>query len=358
MVPRSYAVDSLILLFQSIVAPSAFREFGQHGYANALTIAVYVGMLTGAIFWGFSADVIGRKWAFNITLFICSASCVIAGAMPNWPSLAFFIALLGFGGGGNLILDTTVFLEYLPSNKQWLLTFLAAWWGLGQAVTGFIAWGFMVPGKWNCTDVETCTKANNWGWRYMLFTGGAIVFVMSVLRITVVRLRETPKYLLGLGEDAKVVETFQFLATKYNRPCSLTLEKLESCGQIQSAHGKKLFSFSETRIHFRGLFINKKMTISTILVWLSWALIGLIYPLFYVFLPYVPHKSIVPRNLLLTSISVPTLPTTAESLTEPPSKRGATTALPTFAVFPVRSLQDTCATQSCLAANTPCLLAL
>ncbi|KAM6482198.1 MFS general substrate transporter [Trichoderma sp. SZMC 28011] len=280
-----YAVDSLILLFQSIVAPSAFREFGQHGYANALTIAVYVGMLTGAIFWGFSADVIGRKWAFNITLFICSASCVIAGAMPNWPSLAFFIALLGFGGGGNLILDTTVFLEYLPSNKQWLLTFLAAWWGLGQAVTGFIAWGFMVPGKWNCTDVDTCTKANNWGWRYMLFTGGAIVFVMSVLRITVVRLRETPKYLLGLGEDAKVVETFQFLATKYNRPCSLTLEKLEACGQIQSAHGKKLFSFSETRIHFRGLFINKKMTISTILVWLSWALIGLIYPLFYVFLP-------------------------------------------------------------------------
>jgi hypothetical protein len=93
-----------------------------------------------------------------------------------------------------------------------------------------------------------------------------------------------------------VVETFQFLATKYNRPCSLTLEKLEACGQIQSAHGKKLFSFSETRIHFRGLFINKKMTISTILVWLSWALIGLIYPLFYVFLPYVPHKSIVPRN--------------------------------------------------------------
>ena len=37
-------------------------------------------------------------------------------------------------GGGNLILDTTVFLEYLPSNKQWLLTLLACWWGIGQMV--------------------------------------------------------------------------------------------------------------------------------------------------------------------------------------------------------------------------------
>lgn len=242
-------------------------------------------MLTGALLWGFTADVIGRKHAFNITLFICSISCIAAGAMPSWPSLSLFIALLGFGGGGNLIMDTTVFLEFLPSNKQWLLTFLAAWWGVGQAIAGFIAWGFLVPDKWNCEDVETCTKAGNWGWRYVLFTGGALVFAMSVLRITVIRLRETPKYLLGMGEDAQVVETFQYLATKYNRPCSLTLEKLQACGSIKSAHSKNRFSLSETMIHFRGLFCNTKITISTLLIWLSWTLIGLAYPLFYVFLP-------------------------------------------------------------------------
>ena len=118
-------------------------EFGQVGYAKALTIAVYVGMLVGAIFWGLSADMIGRRFAFNISLFICSAAAIIAGAMPNWAGLGTMIAILGFGGGGNLILDTTVFLEFLPSNKQWLVTLLAAWWGLGQACTGFIAWGFL-----------------------------------------------------------------------------------------------------------------------------------------------------------------------------------------------------------------------
>jgi MFS family permease len=275
----------MITLFQSVISSQAFLEFGQVGYDKGLNLASYVGLLVGAIFWGFGADIIGRKWAFNLSLFICSGSCILAGAMPSWASLGVFTALVGFGGGGNLVMDTTVFLEYLPGNKQWLLTLLAAWWGVGQAVTGFIAWGFLVPEKWNCTSVETCTKANNYGWRYVMFTGGAIVFAMSVLRITVVRLKETPKYLLGLGDDAQVIETLQYLAKKYNRPCSLTLEKLEACGTVRSAHSSSRFSLGETLIHFRGLFCTKKIAISTVLVWFSWTLIGLAYPLFYVFLP-------------------------------------------------------------------------
>ena len=280
-----YAVDSMILLFQSIIAGSAFKEFGAVGYENGLTIAAYVGMLAGAIFWGFGADIIGRKYAFNVSLFICSCSCIVAGGMPNWPALGTFIALLGFGGGGNLVMDTTVFLEFLPGDKQWLLTFLAAWWGVGQAIAGFIAWGFMVPERWNCADVETCTWDNNWGWRYVLFTGGAIVLVLSILRITVVRLRETPKYLLGQGKDAEVVEVFQWLATKYNRPCSLTLEALEGCGVIKSVQDKKGFNASQLTVHIRGLFSTRSMAISTVMIWWSWTLIGLAYPLFQVFLP-------------------------------------------------------------------------
>jgi hypothetical protein len=117
-----------------------------------------------------------------------------------------------------------------------------------------------------------------------MFTGGALVFIMSVLRITVIRLRETPKYLLGMGEDEKVIETFQYLATKYNRPFSLTVEKLEACGSVRGAHSDSRFSFSETAVHLGGLFSTRKMALSTLLIWLSWTLIGLAYPLFYVFL--------------------------------------------------------------------------
>lgn len=33
--------------------------------------------------------------------------------------------MAAFSAGGNLVLDTTVFLEYLPADKQWLVTTLA-----------------------------------------------------------------------------------------------------------------------------------------------------------------------------------------------------------------------------------------
>lgn len=108
---------------------------------------------------------------------------------------------------------------------------------------------------------------------------------MSVARVTVIRLRETPKFLLSKGEDAKVVETFQYIAGRYNRPCSITLEKLEACGTITSTYGGTKYGFGEFKAHLRGLFQTKRLGLSTGLIWLSWTLIGLAYPLFYVFLP-------------------------------------------------------------------------
>jgi hypothetical protein len=108
---------------------------------------------------------------------------------------------------------------------------------------------------------------------------------MSVLRVTVIRLRETPKFSLSKGEDAKVIETFQYISQKYNRPCSLTLEKLESCGTIKSTFGSSRYGFGEFFFHLKGLFQTKKLGFSTAMIWLSWTLIGLAYPLFYVFLP-------------------------------------------------------------------------
>jgi MFS family permease len=62
-----YAVDSLILLLQSITSGQAALEF-RPSFAYGLTIAAYVGMLAGALFWGLGADIIGRKIAFKYVL--------------------------------------------------------------------------------------------------------------------------------------------------------------------------------------------------------------------------------------------------------------------------------------------------
>ncbi|KAL2864284.1 MFS transporter [Aspergillus lucknowensis] len=283
-----YAVDSLILLIQSIVATQATLEF-QPSFDTGLTIAVYVGMLVGALFWGFSADVIGRRFAFNVSLFISSVFTIVAGAAPNWIVLGLFTCLSAFGAGGNLVLDTAVFLEYLPSSQSWLVTLMAAWWGVGQLIVGLFAWAFMP--NYSCADAASCTRDNNQGWRYVWYTSGAFVFVLSILRVTVVRLEETPKFLVGEGKDEKVVSVLQNIARKYNRPCSLTVEQLEACGETRTRHTPgsrrsfKIISLPELGFHLRGLYATRKMGLSTTLIWFSWLLIGLAYPLFNVFLP-------------------------------------------------------------------------
>jgi len=150
------------------------------------------------------------------------------------------------------------------------------------------------------------------GWRYVMFTSGALVFIMSILRITVIRLRETPKYLLGIGEDGKVVDTLTWLAIKYNRELVLSEADLKECGTVVSTHSGAKFSLDEMAVHFRGLFATSKVARSTLLIWLSWAMMGLVYPLFWVFLPkYLadlgvpgdssPHETW--RNYALSNIS-------------------------------------------------------
>lgn len=118
-----------------------------------------------------------------------------------------------------------------------------------------------------------------------MYTMGVMIFALSIARVTVIRLRETPKFLLGQGKDEEVVHNLRELAASYNRPCSLTVEQLEACGVVSSAHSSSKFSFDEFWIHIRSLFLTKKLALSTILIWLSWSMIGLAYPLFNVFLP-------------------------------------------------------------------------
>lgn len=106
-------------------------------------ISIYTGLLVGALFWGLSADLTGRKWAFNLSLLVAALFAIFAGAAPTYTAWCIFVAFSGFGSGGNLALDTTIFLEFIPATKQWLVTLMAMWWGVGQTISGLLAWGFM-----------------------------------------------------------------------------------------------------------------------------------------------------------------------------------------------------------------------
>lgn len=281
-----YATDSQLTLIESSVRTFVNYQFGYTYPVSSQCL--YLGMLLGTIFWGFGADIIGRKLAFNMSLLLSAVLTILTGAMGTFTTYCLFVILSCFAAGGNLVLDTCVFLEYLPHKNQWLLTFFAFFWGVGQTLAVLFAWAFLP--KYSCDSADYCPSHINKGWRYTYYVNGAFVLVIALLRIFVVRLKETPKFLVSNNRDAEAVETLQQLAAKYNRTCSLTLEQLEDCGEITANEDFRVKAslFESLRLsskHIKILFLNRRTTRSTVLLLLSWLLLGIAYPLYTAFLP-------------------------------------------------------------------------
>lgn len=78
------------------------------------SVAYYVGLILGASFWGLSSDLIGRKPAFNSTLLIAGIFlCAAAGSM-NFIGFSALWAVIGTAAGGNVPVDSMIFLEFVP----------------------------------------------------------------------------------------------------------------------------------------------------------------------------------------------------------------------------------------------------
>lgn len=182
-----------------------------------------------------------------------------------------------------------MFLEFVPSKKAWLVTLLAIWWAVGYTVSGLFAWALL--SNYSCQfgpptkKPPPCARADNMGWRYLHWSLGSLVFVLSILRVTVLRLQHPAKWLITQGRDAEVISTLQGIATRYNRPFTLTLEHLLSFGEVQETK-RSPWSARRIKAHVGSLFETRKLAYSTVVLFLVWAIIGIAYPLFYVFLPY------------------------------------------------------------------------
>jgi MFS family permease len=225
----------------------------------------------------------GRRLAFNATLFLAGVFGIAAGAAPTWIGACGLFAALGVGVGGNLPVDGALFLEFLPNASGGLLTLLSVWWPVGQLVASLIAWGFL-GGKY----------AIDQGWRYFVYTMGAMTFIMFLCRFALFHLFESPKFLLSRGRQAEAVAVVHGMAYKNKTTTWLTEEILNEIGgdpaitpdstlSTMQIFKRKLSAFSGERIG--PLFHDRRLGINTGLLWFCWLTIGMGYPLFNAFLP-------------------------------------------------------------------------
>ncbi|CRJ84739.1 hypothetical protein BN1708_009139 [Verticillium longisporum] len=188
-------------------------------------------------------------------------------------------------------------------NKRFLLACLSVFQPIGVVLCSAIAFGFIpvyscspnfseqdpLPSCRNVADgEECCSRGSNMGWRYLLFTIGAITLSVFILRFFVFTFRETPKYLIYRGQDAKAIETLHHMGQVNKRACKLTLAIFESLTTDDSSVGSdsaskavlgggnrqlKLSWNEKLRLEmsrYKMLFDGWQMTRLTILVWLTY----------------------------------------------------------------------------------------
>ncbi|KAF5345496.1 hypothetical protein D9757_013516 [Collybiopsis confluens] len=282
-----WAADDIWLQGVAVILPQIQKELKPVRVEYA-TMAIYAGLVMGAITWGVLADLIGRRLSFNITLFLAGVFGIAAGGANDFTTLASLVACLGFGVGGNLPVDGAIFLENIPKSHQWLLTLLSVWWAAGQLFASLISWPLI--GNFSCESADNCLKADNMATLCQSSpASGGLTFVMWFMRYVLFDLQESPKYLIAKGRDEDAIKVLQHIARVNGKTLSLTLEELQAVsGEKRAGTG---VSFSTWRIimnsfssfslsHVKPLFSTRRLAINTSITIALWGLIGLAYPLF------------------------------------------------------------------------------
>ncbi|RDW88842.1 hypothetical protein BP6252_00874 [Coleophoma cylindrospora] len=294
-----YFLDLLWAQAFGLVASPLQQELGfSDGQLGNIFTAFSSGLCAGAFIWGFLVDIIGRRWAFNGTVFTTCIFGLCLGVPDTYSAILVLTAFTGFGIGGNIPIDTTICLEFLPQNRRFLLALLSIFQPLGVVVCSGIAYGF-IPRHSCAIDLKSCkaasltpgeaccSKAENYGWRYLMFTLGAISLLVFVLRFVVFTFQESPRFLLAKGKDEAALKVLHAVAKTNGRECHITMETFAALEEQPSTVSglaiapNRIASAKDSQLspskpaaglaRLKLLFSTPTLTRLTILVWLIYA---------------------------------------------------------------------------------------
>lgn len=247
-----WAADAMEVLLISFALPAISEEWNLTTTQKGLLgTAIFIGMLLGAWLWGWLSDRIGRKTGFIATIAIDSVFGLLSAFSPSFIILLVLRALTGFGVGGTLPVDYSIFAEYLPAKKRGrYLVLLEAFWAVGTLVAAGLAW-LVVP---------------TLGWRWLLGLSAIPGIIIFFIRR---HIPESPRYLLVNGQADRAHDILVQIAAENN----VQLPAFQLAGAEKPAP-----------IRVRDLW-NKAFRRTTIGLWLVWFAISLGYYGVFTWLP-------------------------------------------------------------------------
>lgn len=247
-----WAADAMEVLLIAFALPAVIKEWKlTDPQAGFIGTSIFLGMLLGAWFWGTISDYIGRKTGFQATVLIDSIFGFLSALSPSYLWLALLRGLTGFGVGGTLPVDYSIFAEYLPREKRGrYLVYLESFWALGTILGAGLAW-LIVP---------------SFGWRVLLAVSAIPGIVVYFIRRYV---PESPRYLLISGRTEEVREILKQVAAENGKELSI--------GQIRPLEKTKKVTVSA--LWGRGF------ARTTLMLWITWFCISLSYYGVFIWLP-------------------------------------------------------------------------
>ena len=166
-----YFVDIYDLLLFSIIRVPSLKSFGlnddQIAKDGLFIINIQmIGLLVGGILWGILGDKKGRLKVLFASIILYSLGNIANGFVQNVNQYALIRFITGVGLAGELGAGITLITELLPKEKRGIATSVVAGIGLTGAVAAFFI-------------------KENFEWRTCYFIGGALGFMLLLLRVSV-----------------------------------------------------------------------------------------------------------------------------------------------------------------------------
>jgi len=159
-----------------------------------LAMVISAGSIFGETIFGYVADRYGRRNVFMGTVLIVVFFGIASAFAPSIGTLGALRFCVGFGYGGNIAVDFTLYSEFLPTEGRGKMLFmLTAFWPLGQVFACLLAWA-LVP---------------TMGWRYFVAACAIPSVATALLRPLI---PESPRWLLTQGRVEEATQICREIA--------------------------------------------------------------------------------------------------------------------------------------------------
>ena len=162
LVGLGWLFDAMDTGMVSIVLATLGKEWGLSPKELGWVVSIgFVGMAIGAVMGGRTADKIGRKTVFAVSLMVYSIATALCAVAPDLGWLLVFRFFVGVGLGAQLPVAVTLVSEYVPAKVRGrFIVLLESFWGLGWLAAALVSY-FFIP---------------QYGWHSAFLIGGLPIF--------------------------------------------------------------------------------------------------------------------------------------------------------------------------------------